>query len=129
VEALPSHFRSERRCLERAGLADWALLAAVDDAGLRRLARDGASEQRLIRLRGQARLVVELGLRPEEAALLLHAGIATAAGLAEASPERLLLQVGRLQRSLAGTALPPPTPAVVRGWIATARLRSGRSAN
>jgi hypothetical protein len=81
----------------------------------------GASEQRLRLLRGQAQLVAGLGLEPEVAALLLHAGIASPAALAAANPQQLLVQVGRLQRRLLGRAAPAITLAAVQGWIVQAR--------
>jgi hypothetical protein len=126
---LPAHFGAEQSQLSLAGLKDWPALAAQSDLALRRLARCGASEQRLIKLRGQARLISELGLAPEQAALLLYAGIASSAGLAEASPQQLLRQLGRLQRSLTGSALPMPDATQVRAWIAAARRATGRPPN
>jgi hypothetical protein len=131
---LPPHFQAEEQRLCAQGLDNWASLAALDDGPLRQLARaggdgSGASEARLIRLRGQARLVVALGVLPEEAALLLYAGIATAKGLAEADPERLRLQIGRLQRQLLGPRAPLIDFATVRSWIHRARQGPGRSAN
>jgi hypothetical protein len=91
---------------------------------LRRLGRSGgASESRLIKLRGQARLVVEVGLEPAEAALLLYAGIASRAGLAQADPHRLLVQMGRLQRSLTGMAAPLLDLTTLREWIRRAQRR------
>lgn len=127
--ALPSHFSAEQSQLNLAGLKDWPSLAAQSDLALRRLARCGASEQRLIKLRGQARLISELGLEPEQAALLLYAGIASSAGLAEASPQQLLRQLGRLQRSLTGSAVATPDSTQVRAWIAAARRATGRPPN
>lgn len=104
-------------------MRNWAVLAGLDDAQLRRLAAagGGASEQRLKLLRGQARLVVEVGLEPAEAALLLHAGIGSPAALAAADPQQLLRQVGRLQRGLLGRAAAPPSLASLHGWILRAR--------
>jgi hypothetical protein len=130
LRSLPRHFRPEVRRLEQAGVRRWEELAALRDAQLRSLAAAGtASEARLRRLRGQAQLVVEVGLAPADAALLLHAGIPSRQALAEADPQRLLLQVGRLQRTLAGDSLPPIDRALVRDWIRRARRASGRSAN
>ncbi len=126
----PAHMAAEERRLRRAGIASWAALAALDDQRLRQLAASGeASELRLIRLRGQARLVTDVGLAPEEAALLLHGGIASATGLAEADPQQLLLQLGRLQRRLTGSAVPPLELPRVLDWIRRARHFSGRSPN
>jgi hypothetical protein len=118
----------EQRRLQQAGIESWEDLARLDDGRLRQLAASGeASEARLIRLRGQARLVAELELAPQEAALLLHAGVAGPAGLADADPQRLLIQLGRLQRRLTGSAVPPLDLARVLAWIRRARQASGRS--
>jgi hypothetical protein len=120
----------EERCLRRSGIDSWEGLAGLDDRRLRQLAASGeASEARLIRLRGQARLVAAVGLAPEEAALLLHAGIAGPAGLANADPQRLQIQLGRLQRRLTGAALPPVDLPRALDWIRRARKASGRSGN
>ncbi|MEB3166239.1 MAG: DUF4332 domain-containing protein [Cyanobacteriota bacterium] len=127
---LPDHFDREERALTRQGIGDWPGLAGLDDQALRRLAATGrCSEARLIRLRGQARLLEQLPLAPEEAALLLHAGIADRRGLAAADPQALHRQIGRLQRSLAGSGLPPVPLERVVGWIRQAAGVSGRSAN
>ncbi|MCT4367980.1 MULTISPECIES: DUF4332 domain-containing protein [Synechococcaceae] len=129
IGTLPLHFQAEQRQLELAGHLDWQSLAQLSDAELRRLARNGASEQRLIKLRGQAQLIVAIGLAPPDAALLLYAGIATADGLAQASPQQLVVQLGRLQRSLTGTTLPMVSATTVRQWISAARRSTGRSPN
>ena len=125
---LPSHFRAEAAVLAAAGIDSWSALASQGDPQLRRLASGGrASEQRLIKLRGQAQLVVDVGLEPEEAALLLYAGIASRRGLAEASPQQLLTQLGRLERSLLGMAPPRVDPATLRRWIRQAQAGPGQS--
>lgn len=121
---LPAHFQREQRQLEGAGIGSWEQLAQLNDGDLRRLGRSGgASEARLIKLRGQARLVVEVGLEPAEAALLLYAGIANRAGLAAADPHRLLVQMGRLQRNLTGMAAPLLDLTTLQGWIQRAQRR------
>jgi hypothetical protein len=58
-----------------------------------------------------------------------EAGIATSQGLAEASAERLVVQLGRLERSLLGGTTPAIDRAKVQRWIANARRRSGRPGN
>jgi hypothetical protein len=127
---LPPHFRLEESCLRAAGIEGWPALATLDDAALRRLAAPGrASEARLRRLRGQARLMVEGGLGGQEAALLLHAGVASVEALAAADPDGLHRQVGRLQRRLTGVVVDPPDLATVRAWILNARRGPGRSRN
>jgi hypothetical protein len=108
----------------------WPQLARLSDAQLRQLSRPGgASEAGLIKLRGQARLVVAVALEPAEAALLLYAGIADPRGLAAADPHQLHRSIGRLQRSLTGEAVPMLELATLRRWIERARQGSGRSSN
>lgn len=122
---LPAHFSRESQRLSDAGICSWEALAALDGAALRRLGSGGgASEARLIRLRGQARLVVELDLAPTDAALLLHAGIASCRALAEADPHRLLQQVTRLQRRLIGPAAAVLDLPTLRLWMTRAASRS-----
>lgn len=126
---LPPHFKSELRQLERAGVDGWQQLADLHDDDLRRFGRSGgASEARLIKLRGQARLVVDAGVEPAEAALLLYAGIANCQGLAQANPHQLLIQMGRLQASLTGMAAPRLDLNTLQSWIRRAQLRIARRA-
>jgi len=126
---LPSHFCREQAVLIAAGIDSWGAIAGLSDRELDQLSRrGGALERQLRKLRGQAQLVVELGLEPYQAALLLYAGIASRQGLAAASPQQLLTQLGRLERSLTGMAPARITPALVRAWIQRAQ-DAGRSRN
>ena len=119
---LPQSFRREQQELEAAGLVEWEQLRDLSDTGMSRLCRSGrASSRNLKRLRAIAALVCDLDLAPQDAALLMHAGIASRAALAGSTPERIVQQTGRLERSL-GTG----RPAVVdlptaRRWIERAR--------
>jgi len=124
---LPSHFSREQAVLIEAGIQSWPAIAALSDRELDQLSRrGGALERQLRKLRGQAQLVVELDLEPYQAALLLYAGIASRQGLAAASPQQLLTQLGRLERSLTGMAPARITPALIRTWIKRAQ-EAGRS--
>ena len=119
---LPQSFRREQQELKAAGLKQWEELRDLSDIGLSRLCRSGrASARNLKRLRAIAGFVCDLEMAPQDAALLMHAGIASRAALAGSTPERLVQQTGRLERSL-GTG----RPAVVdlptaRRWIERAR--------
>ena len=122
---LPSHFAREQAVLIEAGIQSWPAIAALSDRELDQLSRrGGALERQLRKLRGQAQLVVELELEPYQAALLLYAGIANRQGLAAASPQQLLTQLGRLERSLTGMAPARITPALIRAWIKRAQEAS-----
>jgi hypothetical protein len=125
---VPHQFRAEVKVLAAAGISDWVGLAQLEDTHLRQFAAAGvASESRLRRLRAQARLMADLQLRPEQASLLLHAGIPEAAALVGADPQRLLNQVQRLQRRLTGPAVPLLAMATLRLWIG--RAQASRSSN
>ena len=122
---LPQSFRREQKELEQAGLDQWEQLRDLSDIQLSRLCRSGqASARNLKRLRAIAAMVCDLDLAPQDAALLMHAGIATRAALAGATPERLVHQTGRLERSL-GTGRPAVVDlSTARRWIARARQPS-----
>ena len=122
---LPQSFRREQRELEQASLDQWEQLRDLSDIQLSRLCRSGqASARNLKRLRAIAAMVCDLDLAPQDAALLMHAGIATRAALAGATPERLVHQTGRLERSL-GTGRPAVVDlSTARRWIARARQPS-----
>ena len=123
-------YRQELALLQREGLDSWDAVAALDAPSIRRLCRSSpGSEARLIRLRGQARLVVALELSPGDAALLLHAGVADPDGLAAADAHHLHRQIGRLQRRLSAKGLPPVSLTTVRGWVVQAAAAAGRSWN
>ena len=122
IHELPQSFRREKQELDRAGINRWSRLRDLTDLELSQLARSGqASARNLKRLRGMAHLVCELDLPPQDAALLMHAGIATPAALAACSPERLVRQTGRLERSL-GTK----RPAVVNLQVADDWIRRAK---
>jgi hypothetical protein len=127
---VPPHFAREAARLRQAGIDSWSVLANLTDRHLRELGEaGGASEARLLRLRAQARLMVAVDLSAPQASLLLLAGIATAAGLAQADPQRLERQVGRLQRQLLGRAATPIDGVLLREWIRRAQQSSGRPGN
>ena len=78
IEELPQSFRREQQELDRAGIKRWSSIRDLTDLQLSQLARSGqASARNLKRLRGMADLVCRLDLPPQDAALLMHAGIAT----------------------------------------------------
>ena len=122
IQELPQSFRREKKELDQAGINHWSAIRDLTDLELSQLARSGqASARNLKRLRGMANLVCGLDLPPQDAALLMHAGIATPAALAACGPERLVRQTGRLERSL-GTKRPAVVDLkVASDWIRRAK--------
>ena len=127
---LPRQFNKEEQVLQDHGVTSWAELAALTESELLSLSRrGGALERQLRKLRGQAQLVTQINVEPHEAALLLYAGIASTRGLAQASPQQLLTQLGRLERSLTGLAHARINAPTVRDWIDRAQRVASRSPN
>jgi hypothetical protein len=122
MKDLPQSFRYEQNDLAAAGIDSWPDLRDLSDATLSRLVRTGRSSARnLHRLRGMAVLVCDLELAPQDAALLMHAGIASASALAACTPERLVRQTGRLERSLGSGRRAVVDLTVAQHWIRRAR--------
>jgi hypothetical protein len=119
---LPASFREERRVIEAAGLTGWSALRALDAQALSQLARRGrATARNLRRLQGIAALVCDLDLAPADAALLMHAGLATIPALAAASPQDVVTRTGRLERQLRTGRPPVVDLALAQRWIQRAR--------
>ncbi|WP_028952380.1 DUF4332 domain-containing protein [Synechococcus sp. CC9616] len=122
MKDLPQTFRYEQNDLAAAGIDSWPDLRDLSDATLSRLVRTGRSSARnLHRLRGMAVLVCDLELAPQDAALLMHAGIASASALAACTPERLVRQTGRLERSLGSGRRAVVDLTIAQHWIRRAR--------
>lgn len=122
IQSLPQSFRDESIALQQAGIHCWENLRDLSDQRLSSLVRVGrCSARNLHRLRGMARLVCDLDLPAQDAALLMHAGIASREALAGCTPERLVRQTGRLERTL-GTGRPAVVDLrVAQRWIRLAR--------
>ena len=122
IQELPQSFRREKQELDQAGINHWSSIRDLTDLELSQLARSGqASARNLKRLRGMANLVCGLDLPPQDAALLMHAGVATPTALAACTPERLVRQTGRLERSLGTKRSAVVDLQVAADWIRRAR--------
>ena len=122
IETLPQSFRDESIALREAGIHSWENLRDLSDQALSRLVRlRRCSARNLNRLRGMASLVCDLDLPVQDAALLMHAGIATRQALAGCTPERLVRQTGRLERNLGTGRQAVVDLRVAQRWIRLAR--------
>ena len=125
---LPQSFRDEQQALVAAGISTWGALLTLSDQQLSQLSRSGrASARNFKRLRGMAALVCNLELAPADAALLMHAGIATVSALAAASPQDVVTRTGRLERQLRSGRPAVVDLAVARRWTLAAKAWQPRN--
>ena len=121
---LPQNLRYERDALQAAGLTTWGQVRELDEVRISRLAASGrATALNLKRVKGMADLVCALDLAPADAALLMHAGLATVAAIAGSSPQDVVNRTGRLERQLRSGRPPVVDLAVARRWIRLAQDR------
>ena len=124
LQDLPQGMRDEGKQLLTSGITTWGELQALDELRISRLAASGrASARNLRRLKGMADLACGLDLAPQDAALLMHAGLATVTAIAGATPQELVTRTGRLERQLRSGRPPVVDLALARRWILQARER------
>ena len=124
LKELPQSMRDELTQLLKSGITTWGELQALDELQISRLAASGrASARNLRRLKGMADLACGLDLPPQDAALLMHAGLATVTAIAGATPQELVTRTGRLERQLRSGRPPVVDLALARRWILRARER------
>ncbi len=101
IEKLSTNFRDEQKQLLEAGVTTWRELKDLEDHRIYQLVKEGRSTTlNLKRLRGIAELVCEIDLAPQDAALLMHSGLATISSLSNATPQEIVTKTGRLERKL-----------------------------
>ena len=124
LQDLPQSMRDEGKQLLTSGITTWGELQALDELQISRLAASGrASARNLRRLKGMADLACDLDLAPQDAALLMHAGLATVTAIAGSTPQELVTRTGRLERQLRSGRPPVVDLALARRWILRARER------
>ena len=124
IKDIPENFKEEHKELVNEGINSWELINSLEEEKLYRIARQGRSTiSNLKRLQGIASLVCDLKLSPANASLLLHSGISSVKALAEANPQEILRQTGRLERSLRTSRRPVVTLEKANQWIKKARIR------
>ena len=124
LQDLPQGMRDEGKQLLTSGITTWGELQALDELQISRLAASGrASARNLRRLKGMADLACDLDLAPQDAALLMHAGMATVTAIAGSTPQELVTRTGRLERQLRSGRPPVVDLALARRWILRARER------
>ncbi len=124
LRELPQGLRDEQAQLLASGFNTWGDVQNLTDPQISRLAASGrASARNLRRLKGMADLGCCLDLAPADAALLMHAGLATVGAVAGSSPPELVTRTGRLERQLRSGRPPVVDLALARTWILKAKER------
>lgn len=121
--SLPASFRHEQTQLLAAGITTWRELRDLKEIQLSKVVKGQATARNLKRLRGMANLVCDLDLAAADAALLMHAGLATVTALAATDPQSIVQQTGRLERQLNIGRPPVVDLATAQRWIQLARNR------
>ena len=124
LKELPQGLRDEHAQLMASGITTWGGVQNLSELQISRLAASGrASARNLRRLKGMANLGCCLDLAPADAALLMHAGLATVAAVAGSSPPELVTRTGRLERQLRSGRPPVVDLALAKTWILRAKER------
>ena len=122
IRNLPSHFQEEENQLRLKGINNWLELKSLNDEELFGIVQKSrASTRNLIRLRGMATLICEINISQIEAALLLHAGIASITALASMTPSELIHKTSRLERQLRTERKPYVDLIKAQSWIKSAK--------
>ena len=101
LDDLPLNFRYEKEALISIGIDTWEKIKELKDEEIALLVKTSRSNSRsLKRLNFIALFVCDLDFTPAEAALLIHAGIASITALSNSSPQELVKKIGRLKRQL-----------------------------
>ena len=121
---LPRNFHAEANSLRLKGIKSWTSLKDLKNEEINEITRSSlASSRNLKRLRCIANLICELNVSPEDAALLMHSGIASIKALASLTPQELLLKTGRLERLLRTGRKPVVDLKKANSWIQIAKAR------
>ena len=124
LKNLPQNYRDEQKELQLAGIQTWKGLKNLSETVMMNLVQDGISTaSNLKRLKGIALFVCELDLKPDEAALLMHSGMATISALANSTPQEVILRTGRLERQLQSNRNSVVNLPKASDWIQRAKAR------
>jgi hypothetical protein len=121
-EGLSRHFQDEVRQLKSKGFKNWESLVSLQDKDLYVLAQKSRATTRNLKiLRGMASFICQINLTQSEAALLLHAGIASLNSLSSLTPSQVIERTGRLERQLNLGRKPYLDIRVAKKWVENAK--------
>jgi len=98
---LPDNFNAEKEILLSLGINSWIQIKDLKDNQIFKIVKTTlATERNLKRLRCIAMFICEIRISQEEAAILMHSGIASIKALSSLTPQELSNKTGRLERLL-----------------------------
>ncbi len=124
-KVIQKHFDAEFKALVKGNISEWIQIKNLSDENLNILLQENRSTtyRNLKKLRCIATLICELDLSPQEAALLIHSGFGSVKAIAQSSPNKVLNQIGRLERQLSTGRQTSIKLIDVKGWIEVAKVR------
>ncbi len=119
LDILPLNFRHEKEFLKNNNLHDWKSIHKLNDQQINHLLqmKSLCTESRLKKIRAIALFIIELKLTPNQASLLLHAGIGSLKTLSTLNPYSLKQKIGRLERRMGVRTQSDVNQKLLKKWI------------
>ncbi len=99
LKNLSRNFRKEEKELLAIGINKWEMIVKLSDNEILNLVkRKYCSHRNLRRIRCIAKLICELNLSQDLAALLMHSGISSVKAITDLNPQEIIKKTGRFER-------------------------------
>ena len=123
IEILPSNFRHEKEFLKNNNLYTWERIHNLNDQQIIKLLKNRSlcTESRLKKIRAIALFIIKLELTPNQAYLLLHAGIGSLQTLSKLNSYSLKQKIGRLERTMGAKTQLEINQKLLKDWIARSK--------
>ena len=123
LEILPENFRHEKEFLKNKNLNNWESIYKLTDMQISHFLQQKSlcTESRFKKIRAIALFIIELNLSPNQAYLLLHAGIGSLKTLSTLNPYSLKQKIGRLERKMGVRTQSEINQKLLKDWIKRSR--------
>tara|TARA_B100000614_G_scaffold196821_1_gene178065 strand:- start:165 stop:563 length:399 start_codon:yes stop_codon:yes gene_type:complete len=123
LEILPINFRHEKEFLKNKNLNNWESIHKLTDIQISHFLQQKSlcTESRFKKIRAIALFIVELNLTPNQAYLLLHAGVGSLKTLSTLNPYSLKQKIFRLERKMGVRTHLEINQKLLKDWIKRSR--------
>ena len=123
IESLPTNFRHEKEFLKKNNLITWESIYNLNDKQISLLLKNKSlcTESRLKKIRAIAVFIIKVKLTPNQAYLLLHAGIGSLKTLSTFNPYSLKQKIGKFERIMGVKTYTEINQNVLKEWIKRSR--------